>query len=181
MRVYLALLRGINVGGNALIKMAELQQVLSDAGLQNVTTYIQSGNVIFESKNKDNDALAALISQTIKQSFGLDVKTAVFSREEWRAIIKAAPDWWGVDKGWKHNMLIMIKPFVMDKVVQAIGQLKPGIELMVAGNGILYQSVSFKMFGRATTGKLASNPVYKSMTIRNYNTATKLLTVLDKQ
>ncbi len=69
----------------------------------------------------------------------------------------------------------MIKPFNMDEVIAAIGQLKPGIEMIEPGDGVLYQSMSRALFGRTTTGKLASNPIYKRMTVRNYNTSMKLL------
>jgi len=176
--IYLALLRGINVGGNAMIKMADLKDALIKAGLQDVKTYINSGNVIFTSGNKDQDALAEQVSNVIKDSFSLDVKTVVFTAEQWRRIITAAPEWWGKDTSYKHNILVMIKPFEMDEVVAAIGELKPELEQMVAGNGVLYQSISWDHFGRTAAGKMASKPIYKSMTIRNYNTATKLVSLL---
>lgn len=179
MNTYLALLRGVNVGGNGLIKMSDLKEALAKNGLHNVRTYIQSGNVIFMSDAADTEKLASQIKAAIKKRFQLDVLVAVFSKQEWQHIIGAAPAWWGVDTEWKHNLLVMIRPFDMKDVVRAIGELKPDIEAMEPGKGVLYQSVSFKTFGRATTGKLAANPVYKKMTIRNYNTATKLLTLLD--
>ncbi|MDO8736242.1 MAG: hypothetical protein Q7K29_04070 [Thermoleophilia bacterium] len=80
---------------------------------------------------------------------------------EWKKIIKSAPDWWGVDPEWKHNLLIMIKPCDMKEVISAIGELKPDIEAIQAGDGVVYQSMSKKLFGRTTTGKITSNPVYK--------------------
>jgi uncharacterized protein (DUF1697 family) len=72
----------------------------------------------------------------------------------------------------------MIGSHDMTDVVQAIGSLKPDIEAMAPGQGVLYQSMSRELFGRTTTGKLVSSPIYKQMTIRNYNTVTKLLTLL---
>lgn len=178
MTTYLAFLRGINVGGNSLIKMADLKDALSAAGLQEVRTYIQSGNVIFASEGTDKAQLGAHISETIQQRFALQVDVVVFTKAEWEHIIAAAPAWWGKDKTWKHNMLIMTKPHDMSKVIQAIGELKPDIEAVQPGMGVVYQSMSFQQFGKTTTGKLASNPIYKQMTIRNYNTATKLLSLL---
>ncbi|MBI5869380.1 MAG: DUF1697 domain-containing protein [Actinobacteria bacterium] len=175
MNRYIAFLRGINVGGNTLIKMAELKDALTAAGLAEVRTYIQSGNVIFSSDIGDADKLASSIRSTIRKRFSHKVDVAVFTADEWQRIIAAAPDWWGVDPEWKHNLLITIKPFDMKDVVEAIGELKPDIEAVEAGDGVLYQSLSLKYFGRTNTGrKLVSNPVYKKMTIRNYNTATKL-------
>ena len=181
MRTYLAFLRGINVGGNALIKMAELKDALTAAGLADVQTYIQSGNVIFSHTEKDTDKLASLIKSSIRKKFKLTVDIAVFTKAEWLKIIEAKPDWWGLNPEWKHNLLIMIKPYAMKDVVEAMGDLKPDIEAVEPGDGVLYQSLSLKYFGRTTTGsKLVSNPVYKKMTIRNYNTATKLGDLLER-
>jgi uncharacterized protein (DUF1697 family) len=180
MTTYLAFLRGINVGGNSLIRMAELTKALEAAGLQGVKTYIQSGNVIFVSAEKDKTKLAALIKSTIHNAFNMIVDIAVFTQEEWRTIIKVAPSWWGDNQDWKHNLLIMIEPYDMQETIAFIGELKPDIEALQAGNGVLYQSLSFERFSRTAGGKLASKPIYKQMTVRNYNTATKLLGVLDK-
>lgn len=174
---YLALLRGINVGGNSLIKMADLKQALEADGFDQVSTYIQSGNVFFESSSTDTSKLARLVSQSIERHFKLDVSVAVFSKAQWTTITNNAPKWWGQDKDWKHNLLVLLGKYDMDQVVDAIGVLKPDIEAMEAGDGVLYQSMSLKLFGRTTTGKLASSPVYKQMTVRNYNTATKLLSL----
>ena len=179
MQTYLALLRGVNVGGKGLIKMAELQSALAASGLANVRTYIQSGNVFFESAEKDVDVLSAQIADSIAKRFGLQVGVAVFSKSEWQRIIADAPTWWGRDETWKHNLLILLRPYNMADVVRAVGQLKPDIEAMQPGEGVLYQSMSRQLFGRTTTGKLAASPVYKTMTVRNYNTATKLLALFD--
>ncbi len=175
---YVAFLRGINVGGNALIKMADLRDVLS-ADLQNVRTYIQSGNVLFEADSSDKKQLARMFSDSINKHFKLKVEGAIFTSAEWRKVIAAAPDWWGKDTTWKHNILIMIEPFNMADVVEAYGELKPEIEALKPGVGVLYQSLSFDKFGRTTGGKLASNPIYKKMTVRNFNTANKILNLLD--
>lgn len=163
--------------------MSELKTALTKAGLEDVQTYIQSGNVIFKSKSEatDTDKFASFIKNTIYKNFGLSVDVAVFSAQEWRDIIDAAPAWWGEDQAWKHNILIMIKPYDMRDIVSAIGELQPDAEAIKAGKGIVYQSVAWAMVGKAATGsKLASRPIYKQMTIRNYNTATKLLVLLEK-
>ena len=73
----------------------------------------------------------------------------------------------------------MLKPYDMDEAAAAIGELKPDIETIEPGNGVLYQSMSLKIFGRTTTGKLASNPIYKRITVRNNNTVIKLLSLLN--
>ena len=179
MNTYLALLRGINVGGNSIVKMSELKRALENSGLQKVTTYIQSGNVLFVSNKTDPQALSQLIHERIQSEFGVDSAVVVFTKAEWEKIIKSAPRAWGKDPTWKHNLLIMLKPYDMQAVIVAVGELKPDIEFMVAGDGVLYQSMSRKLFGRTTTDKLASNPLYKRMTVRSYNTSVKLRSLLE--
>lgn len=177
MSTYLALLRGVNVGGNGMVAMNELRSALEKCGLENVHTYIQSGNVFFSSAESDKLKLAQLVEDCVLANFNVRAKTVVFTKGEWQKIIAAAPDWWGKDSEWKHNLLVVIPPYDMDEIVKAVGVLKPDIEAMAPGEGVLYQSMSIRLFGRTTTGKLASNSIYKQLTIRNYNTATKLLTL----
>ena len=172
---YLALLRGINVGGNALIKMTELKVALEKDGLLNTSTYIQSGNVFFDTDIKDEDSIISLIESCIKKNFSLDIPVAIFSHKEWKIIINNAPEWWGKDDAWKHNLLTLIKPYDMKHVIESIGELKPDIERLEPGDGVLYQSMSRDLFGVTTTGKLPKSPIYKRMTVRNFNTSTKLL------
>lgn len=178
MNRYLALLRGINVGGARKLPMADLKKALEKDGFQNVRTYIQSGNVLFTSEEKVTDKLSKQLEQSIETHFRMTVPAIVFLAEDWQEIIDNAPKEWGKDPAWKHNLLILLKPYDMQQVITAIGKLKPDIESMVPGDGVLYQSMSRALFGRTTTGKLASNPIYRRMTIRNYNTSLKLLELL---
>ena len=159
--------------------MGNLKTALENGGLENVHTYIQSGNVIFKSDEKDTDKLSVLITSVIKEKFDLPVGVAVFSQKEWQQVIKAAPEWWGRDEGWKHNLLIMIKPFDTQETLAVFEKLKPEIEQVVAGQGVLYQSLLFQKFGQTSSSKLNSNPVYQRITIRSYNTVTKLHTLLE--
>lgn len=175
---YLALLRGINVGGNNMIKMSDLRGSLTQAGFQDVRTFIQSGNVLFQSAETDASKLVSHIEALIRKQWKIEVAVAVFSKHEWQQILLKAPKAWGKDPEWKHNLLVLLKPYDMASVIADISELKPGIERLVPGDGVLYQSMSRELFGRTTTGKLASKAVYKRMTVRNYNTAQKLLSLM---
>ncbi len=176
---YVAFLRGINVGGNSLIKMDALRAALADSGLEAVTTYIQSGNVLFESQSTDEHALGKQVEDCIKKHFKLDVAVAVFNHGEWQHIISNAPTWWGKNADWKHNIFVVVTPLSAKDIAQDIGKLKPEFEKLQIGNRVLYQSIAWKGIGRGATGsKLASNKVYKQISIRNYNTATKLASLL---
>ncbi|MED2935216.1 DUF1697 domain-containing protein [Bacillus wiedmannii] len=90
MTIYIALLRGINVGGHKVIKMADLKQMFESIELKQVKTYIQSGNIVFESE-KDVDFLNKRIQSEIKNVFGFDVPVMLRTHEEFINIIKSCP------------------------------------------------------------------------------------------
>lgn len=88
---YAAFLRGINVGGKNKIKMEILREVCASIGCSNVKTYINSGNIIFETKKTDNQKLAAKIEKVIEKEFGLQIKTIVRTIAEIENIVKNNP------------------------------------------------------------------------------------------
>src|SRR5437764_930253 len=90
-RRFVALLRGVNVGGNNLIKMADLKTCLEETGFSEVVTYIQSGNVVFASSTADAAASAKAIEAAIASRFGHAVWALVLSREEMREVVASAP------------------------------------------------------------------------------------------
>lgn len=175
---YIALLRGINVGGNAKVPMAELRVCFEALGFLNVKTYINSGNVIFETNQTTIKSLRAEIENCLKKQFGFDLLIVLIESNHYKKIIESAPTWWGKDPLWKHNAIFLIEPTTAEEVVKAIGALKPDIELVEVCENVLFQSLEFSKFGQTTTGKLASNTLYKQMTIRNYNTAQRLLELI---
>ena len=91
MEKYICLLRGINVGGNRKIKMADLRSVLSEIDLENVKTYIQSGNIYFESKEKDYRKLETKITNLILDKFGHEVPVMVRQSKELKSIFENNP------------------------------------------------------------------------------------------
>ena len=177
---YLALLRGINVGGNTLIKMAALKECFESLGFQKVRTYINSGNVIFETDESNTTALARMIEERIEQSFSHSVKVVVFSRDEWRDIIEAAPQQWGSDmERYRYNLLVLLPPTTAQDAIEQCGQPKPDIEFAEAGERVIYQGAQWKAITRTNYAKIVGKPIYKQMTIRNYNTSIKLLSLLE--
>lgn len=88
---YVAFLRGINVGGNKLIKMADLREVFERLGFKNVSTYIQSGNVIFDAKDTDADTIVGKIEKKIFQSLGHQVTVIIRTAAELKEALKSDP------------------------------------------------------------------------------------------
>ncbi len=91
MQIYIAILRGINVSGQKIIKMAELRDHLSSLGFANLTTYIQSGNIVFQTESEKNYLLEDKIHQNIKKNYGFEVPVIVRSQAEWKRIIDRFP------------------------------------------------------------------------------------------
>jgi uncharacterized protein (DUF1697 family) len=91
METYIALLRGINVSGQKLLKMGELKSALQELSFDRVTTYLQSGNVVFKAKAQSLDELALKISRQIHQTFGFEVAVVVLSVDQLGQIILQNP------------------------------------------------------------------------------------------
>lgn len=174
MKRYIALLRGVNVGGKSRVVMSELKQQLTSDGLINVHSYINSGNVMFSSASNNTLELLRLVGGAVQKSSNVQCDVVILSAKSFLKLVARAPEWWGRDQGWKHNLFFVIPPTTTDDILGAVGDLKPGIEAVEAGKGVVYQSMSFDQFGKTATGKLSSYPIYKRVTIRNYNTVMKL-------
>ncbi|MPQ48255.1 DUF1697 domain-containing protein [Marinifilum sp. N1E240] len=91
MKRYISLLRGINVGGKRKILMADLKALYTEMGFKNCVSYIQSGNVIFETQEHSNQELAKSIQEAISKKYGFDVPVIVRTKDEWEQSIKANP------------------------------------------------------------------------------------------
>lgn len=176
MKRYIALLRGVNVGGNNKVTMKDLVAAMTEDGFVDVKSYINSGNVLFSSTSSKD--LEKKVAVSIKRHSKLDIDVVVVSAERWIAIVKEAPKMWGKQEGWKHNIVVMIPPATPQQMLHEVGELRPEYESLATGDGVVYQSISLKYFGRARSGALVGKPLYKKMTIRNYNTAIKLAGLL---
>ena len=102
---YIALLRGINVGGKNKVSMKELKELMEQNGFQDVVTYINSGNIIFSSEDSDIEFLKKHCEALISERFKLDISLSIISAEELIEVLNNAPDWWGADKESKHNAI----------------------------------------------------------------------------
>ncbi|MCK0161541.1 DUF1697 domain-containing protein [Allomuricauda sp. F6463D] len=88
---YIALLRGINVGGQKKMKMIELRAVMAEEGFQNVKTYIQSGNIVFDCDETNQEKLENIIVNAIWQHFGFNVTTLVIKYDKLKRIVQSNP------------------------------------------------------------------------------------------
>jgi uncharacterized protein (DUF1697 family) len=181
MTTYIALLRGINVGGKNLIRMPALKAAFEEDGFEDVATYIQSGNVLFAGPGTRTTELTERIETLLAEAFDYVPTVVVRNRAQMRAIVDRRPNRFGAEPAKYRYDVVFLKEPLTAKVAMKSLQLKPGVDEAHAGTGVLYLS---RLDARATQSrlnKIASSPIYPSVTIRNWNTTTKLLSLMDER
>ncbi len=173
---FIALLRGINVGGNKKVPMAELKACFENAGFKNVVTYINSGNVVFESSQTDTAKLVQICEEAIEKQVGFHVICSVISADELHEALQHAPDWWnkGDSKEIKHDAFFVIAPKKAEEIIAEIGEPHPKYERISVHHPIIFWSVPLETFGRTKYSKIVGTKTYRSVTVRNANTTNKL-------
>mgnify|MGYP001264478307 CR=1 FL=1 len=181
MNQYLVLLRGINVGGKNLIKMADLKAVFEEMGFSNVLTYIQSGNVLVQSEEKDKAALTSKIERGLSNRFNFNAKIVVVAQRELAAIIRDAPEGFGRDeKKFRYDVIFLKEPLTSKEAMKSV-RVREGVDTAHAGRRVLYFSRLISRASQSYLTKIIGMPVYQNMTIRNCNTTTKLLALMEKE
>jgi uncharacterized protein (DUF1697 family) len=173
---YVALLRGINVGGRTLVKMADLKACFERLGFDDVSTYIASGNVLFESGD-DAAGLATTIEAAIEQRFELPVKVVVLDRASYARIVKAIPKPWIGDGSLRANVAF-VRPGTDAKAVVRDLEPDPAIEEVKAVKGAILWATRRDALNRSVMRKLIAGAAYKELTVRNLNTTLKLQELL---
>ena len=175
---YLALLRGINVGGKNIIKMADLKANFESMGFSDVTTYIQSGNVVFQSDEKDKAVLTTKIEKGLSKRFNFEAKVVVIAQKELAAIVKSAPEGFGKEeKKYRYDVIFLKEPLTPKEAMESV-RVREGVDTAHAGKQALYFSRLISRASQSYLTKIIGTSVYQNMTIRNWNTTTKLLELL---
>jgi uncharacterized protein (DUF1697 family) len=177
--VYVALLRGINVGGKNKVGMRELKAVFEEAGMASVRTYINSGNVIFSSAIRGRARLVGMLEEAIAESFGLEIEVLLRDVRTMRAIVKSIPTQWSNDKTMKCDVMFLRDDVARASVLKRL-QIKPDLEDVLYESGAIIWRVDRKNVTRSGMMKLVGTPLYKQMTIRNCNTTRKLLELMEQ-
>ena len=179
MTEYLALLRGINVGGRNLIKMADLRACFEKNGFENVASYIQSGNVLFSAPASGK--LVAQAEAMLSETFGYEASVVVLSHKQLRAIVEGVPKGFGTDPaGYRYDVIFLKEPLKAKDAIESVA-VAPGVDEVQIGAGALYFSRLVSQAGRSRLSKIVSSPIYPSVTIRNWNTTTRLLAMLEER
>jgi uncharacterized protein (DUF1697 family) len=179
MNTYLILLRGINVGGKNKIPMADLKRCLEEDGCKNVLTYIQSGNVILQS-DLDAAALGPKIEAMLTKKFKLDsdlIKVLVLTEEQLQAVIDQKPKGFGDQPDKYYSDAVFLMGIGIDEAMSVFSP-REGVDRVWPGNGVVYSERLGVMRVKSRLNRIVGTGPYKSMTIRNWNTTTKLLEIL---
>lgn len=174
---YVALLRGINVGGKTLIKMADLKHCVESLGLDDVSTFIASGNVLFSSDERDAAKLERKIEAAVEKRFQLPVKLVVLERAAYARIVKAIPKSWVGDKALRANVAFVRRGTDAKQVVRDL-EPDPAVEEVKAIDGAILWATKRDALNRSVMRKLIGGAAYKELTVRNLNTTLKLQELL---
>ena len=177
---FVALLRGINVGGNNLIRMPALQACFEEHGFLDVVTYIQSGNVVFSSQGSTQGELTERIERMLEATFAYDATVVLRSLRQMRSVVAGAPAGFGEDAERSRDDVIFLKPPLTAREAMRWVSPKDGVDRVVAGTGVLYSSRVSSRASESRLSRIVSTPVYGNLTIRNWNTTVKLLRLLEE-
>jgi len=171
--IFVALLRGVNVGGKNMIRMSSLKGSFERMGFEDVATYINSGNILFTAKEGDARKLERKIEAMLSSEYRLECKVVVRSYPEMSDLVESLPADWAGDGGWKHNVIFLRHTIDSEEVLEG---LKPtsGIERVLYRPGALLWSARAGDIPRSAWVKRPGQKVYHDMTVRNLNTTRKL-------
>jgi|SRR5579859_3214624 len=171
--IYVALLRGINVGGNNKVEMAKLKKTFEELGFTNVRTFIASGNVIFQSGETNQHALAQKIESAIKKDFGIQINVLLRDFKSIEKLVKAIPASWVNDKAMKCDVMFLWENVDSKEILKQL-PFDSSLEDVRYFPGAVVWRIDRDKVTKSRMFKIVGTKVYAHMTVRNPNTVRKL-------
>jgi len=171
---YIALLRGINVGGNNMIKMKKLRAAFESLGFENVKSYINSGNLAFDTRKSSDSKLAAKIHNAIEKEFGFDISVMVRSVSEIEKLVEENPFEGQFENDKDLHLFFLDSELTADQKSKLLEQGNDKEMLAVSGRHIyclLKISILDSFVGKGFIDKKLKIPA----TARNWRTVGKLI------
>lgn len=175
--VYVALLRGINVGGKNKIDMKLLKETFIRVGMESVTTYINSGNVVFTDTKYTKAEIAMLLQKAIFEDFQLDIKVLIRSLDDFDHIMKVLPENWRNDENMKGDVLFLWEEIDRETLLDEL-KIKPQIDTVLYVSGAILWRIDKRNITKSGLKKLVGTTLYKYMTVRNVNTTRKIYEIM---
>lgn len=176
--MFCALLRGINVGGNNKIQMSVLKQTFERLGFTKVQTYINSGNVIFESTHEVNTEVRDLIEHGIHEEFEFKVDVLVLSKEEMNTILALLPSHWMNNSEMKSDVMFLMNIIASKSLIDSL-PINTEIIDVIHGESFIAYSLPKEHYVQSRINKIIGTNAYKNSTVRNINTVRKLCEILN--
>jgi uncharacterized protein (DUF1697 family) len=178
---YVVLLRGINVGGKNKLSMTALKECLEELGYENVATYINSGNVVLDSRKTDK-AIEAEIEKVLPSKFKLDsdlIRVLALKKVTFKALVGMRPKGFGDEPKKYHSDAIFLMRDIKVKDAVEVFDPREGVDAFWPGKGVIYHRRLSAERTKSKLNKVLATPFYKSMTIRSWQTTEKLLAMLE--
>ena len=176
---HVALIRGINVGGKNPVPMARLRDVLTDRGLADVRTYIQSGNVLVSAPDATAADVTGRVETALREDFDVDTVVVTVTAEALRATVAHAPAGFGDAPAEYRYDVVFLRPPVDAADLHPHVRVREGVDDCWAGTGVLYFRRLEARRSSSYLSKILAMPAYRDMTIRNWRTTTTLMGMLD--
>ena len=161
-----------------LERILELKKEIESLMFENVKTYLNSGNVIFSSR-ENIEKITKQIEEMLKKNYDFKIPVFVLEQEKLKDILEHAPIWWGSDdKMIYDNLIFMIPPITFKEVFEEIGEAKEGLEKIQNYKDVIFWSFSRKDYQKTNWWpKTANTNVSKKITIRTANTIRKIVKI----
>lgn len=169
---YVALLRGVNVGGKNIVDMRELTRLFEDNGMSEVRTYINSGNVVFTS-TAEFEHVSLLLESAIRDRLGIETFVILRTAQQLQDLVAAIPTKWVNDGSMKCDVIFVAPGVDPCTIPQDLGA-RPGIEDVLCTPHAVIWRVDRANATRSRLMRLVGTPLYKQVTVRNCNTVRRL-------
>lgn len=173
MTKYIALLRGINVGGNNKVEMPKLKSLFESLGFTNIITYINSGNVIFETDQKNTNKLILEIEKALTETFGFSLRIVLRDAENIQKLCKQIPSDWENNADQRTDVLFLWDEVDTKDSIDSITK-NPEVDMLQYIIGAIVWNVKRSDYNKSGMRKFIGTKVYKNMTARNINTLRKI-------
>jgi uncharacterized protein (DUF1697 family) len=177
--IYVALLRGINVGGNNKVDMKLLKETFIQIGMDSVITYINSGNVVFIDRKHTKAEIASLLEQAILRDFNLAIKVLIRSIDDFEPMMEILPQSWKNDNDMKCDVLFLWEEVDKETLLAEL-EIKPNIDSVKYSPGAILWSVDKRNVAKSGLMKIVGTALYKKMTVRNVNTTRKIYEIMQE-
>ena len=176
--IYVALLRGINVGGKNKVEMRKLKATFEEAGMSNVATYINSGNVVFTDNRRKAPKIASVLEEEIAADLGFEIKVLIRDFPGIKKVTKAIPKNWTNDSTMRCDVMFLWEGFDRKDILKEL-TIKPEIEDVLYVPGAVIWRIDRTNVRKSRLFKIIGTDLYRGMTIRNCNTVRKVAEMME--